>query len=177
MAMKQPLTGGEQPTFFKKYIAPNIFNFYPAASLVAILYFGSKNGFDYDETMTNGGDWIVFLLCVKIVMIHNGIAHLNPKCMDIVAKSQGLTQNEASRMFENELGAVCLSFAIFAILAGEGEAVATISKGLGGFFLYAAVRHVAEGQPIGTALGGFGTAVFQFAAGFHAAPFKFPTVF
>jgi len=176
-SLNAPLTGEHKKGFFGTYIAPNIFNLYPLVSAIGVIYYLSKNDWSYDEAMSNGGDHLVFLFCVKVVMVHNGIAHLNPKCMAIVAKAQGLEQNAASKMFENELGAVCISLAIFSILAGEGVAVATISKVLGGFFFYAASRHVVEGQPIGTSLGGFGTALFQFAAGFHAAPFSMPTVF
>lgn len=163
-------------TFFQKYIAPNVFNFYPVASLVGILYYGYENKFVFDATMKNGGDWVVFTFCVKLCMLHNGIAHLNSKCTAIVHKSQGLTMTPASLMFENELGAVCLSMAIFAFLAGEGLAVATIAKIVGGFFFYAAARHVYVGQPLGTALGGIGTCVFLFIAGFHAAPLDFSKV-
>lgn len=159
-------------SFFQKYIAPNVFNFYPVASLIGILYFASKNKWEFDATMRNGGDWVVFLFCVKLCLLHNGIAHLNPKCTQIVHKSQGLQASPASLMFENELGAVCLSMCICAFLAVEGEAVATISKATGGFFFYAAARHVYVGQPLGTALGGIGTCFFLFLAGFHASPLK-----
>jgi len=157
------------PSFFKKYIAPNVFNFYPVASLIGIGYYAFKNKFSFDATMSNGGDWVVFTFCVKLCMLHNGLAHLY--MTKIVHASQGLTPTPGSLMFENELGAVCLSLGIFAILSGSGVAVATISKAVGGFFFYAAARHVREGQPLGTALGGIGTCVFLFLAGFHAAPF------
>jgi hypothetical protein len=160
-------------SFFQKYIAPNIFSFYPVASLIGILHFASKNNWEFDATMKNGGDWVVFLICVKLCMLHNGLAHLIPKCARIVHKSQGLQVSPASLMFENELGAVCLSLSICAFLAGDGVAVATISKAVGGFFFYAAARHVYVGQPLGTALGGIGTCVFLLLAGFHAAPLKF----
>lgn len=156
------------PSFFKKYIAPNIFNFYPVASLIGIGYYAYKNKFSFDATMSNGGDWVVFTFCVKLCMIHNGLAHLY--MTKIVHASQGLTPTPGSLMFENELGAVCLSLGIFAILEGGGVAVATISKAVGGFFFYAAARHVREGQPLGTALGGIGTCIFLLLAGFHAAP-------
>ena len=67
-------------------------------------------------------------------------------------------------MFEKELGAVCLSTGIFGILAGGGEAVAAMAKAIGGFFSYAAARHVVL---IGTASGGILTAVLLFMAGFQ----------
>lgn len=176
IASKTPVTQAKPKSFFQKYIAPNAFNFYPVASLIGIAYYAYKNGFDFDKTMSNGGDQLVFFLCVKLCMLHNGIAHLNPKCTQIVHKSQGLTPSPASLMFENELGAVCLSMSIFAFFAGDGVAVATISKVVGGFFFYAAARHVYVGQPIGTALGGIGTCVFLFVAGFHASPLKYTKV-
>mmetsp|Transcript_10323 Transcript_10323/g.18389 ORF Transcript_10323/g.18389 Transcript_10323/m.18389 type:complete len:176 (-) Transcript_10323:191-718(-) len=174
MASSDPLTGVQEKSFFQKYIAPNVFNFYPAASAIGLIYFAAKNGWSYDGTMSNGGDWLVFFLCVKLCMIHNGLAHLF--MTKIIHKSQGLTPTPGSLMFENELGAVCLSMGIFAILVGGGEAVAAMAKTIGGFFSYAAARHVAEGQPIGTASGGILTAVLLFMAGFHASPLDFSHV-
>jgi len=165
-----PKAAAPPPSFFQKYIAPNVFNFYPVASAIGLFYFAYHNGFKYQATMKNGGDWVIFLFCVKLCMIHNGLAHLF--MTKIIHKSQG------------ELGAVCLSLGIVAILAGKGAAVAAIAKAIGGFFFYAAGRHVYNWyrawpgsignlQPIGTALGGFCTGVLLFIAGFHAVPLDF----
>lgn len=170
-ATATPKAAAPPPSFFQKYIAPNVFNFYPVASAIGLFYFAYHNGFKYQATMKNGGDWVIFLFCVKLCMIHNGLAHLF--MTKIIHKSQGLTETPGSLMFENELGAVCLSLGIVAILAGKGAAVAAIAKGIAGFFFYAAGRHVYKGQPIGTALGGFGTGVLLLIAGFHAVPLDF----
>jgi len=180
--LKRPAAAPSGPSFFQKYIAPNVFNFYPVASAIGLFYFAYHNGFKYQATMKNGGDWVIFLFCVKLCMIHNGLAHLF--MTKIIHKSQGLTETPGSLMFENELGAVCLSLGIVAILAGKGAAVAAIAKAIGGFFFYAAGRHVYNWyrawpgsignlQPIGTALGGFCTGVLLFIAGFHAVPLDF----
>jgi len=168
-------TPAKPKSFYEKYIAPNVFNFYPYATIVGLCYYAAQNRFSFDATMSNGGDRLVFLLCGKVCLIHMGLAHLF--MTKTFHASQGLTETPGSLMFENELGAVCLCFGISAILAGGGPIVATIAKSMGGVFYYAAARHVYKDEPMSNAVGGFALAICLCTAGFHVAPLNFSKVF
>jgi hypothetical protein len=144
-----------------EFVIRNIFLLYAfVGTIVAGVTMVQADG-SWSAALEGGGQEALFALLLIALGITSSVGHLF--LGDRVVAGQGHAHNDASRMFQWELGVLLLIISVVAMVVPVSQQV-PLAMALGLFFLAAAIRHAIKREPLNTVIGDVGVGGLLLAA-------------
>ena len=132
------------------FLIRNLFLLFALVGTILAVVFLAGQGWSWHQAMEAGGRTALLSLLLISLPISTGLGHLF--WGEAIVRGQGHEQNEASRLFQWELGVMQLLIAVVAMFF-NGEQQIPLALLWAAFLFAAAVRHLIKKEPWVTALG------------------------